>query len=397
MCFILIFSSPAYAEGDEFSFSFAVLDKGREVYSNDGNRAYLAGSVAKSFAAELVEVLCEEGILNRDTVLYGLTLEQILNQENGFFPYSGSILGFFSEDRGRKLDVLKSLPQGKKQFSYQNITFSAIEELVEKATGLSYREALNKYVLKRAGLFNTGSGYSYFEAQSQKAAPLFQNGQAVSSFVNRSAVSFEAAAGLVTTAEDLAKWTRYIYQRGRLRDAHSKGTPVSENTVYYHGWFIDGDTAYSPGTLFGTGAVAVFSQSTGDGIIIMCTGDTSSITALARELLEGKPYSAPSEGQSHELPYDDASIDISGLYENPLYGVISVSLENGGYYLRMGKLQLPLEHIYENLYRACGFSEDFWRMVPGLRYIYFETEEGNVTGARIEGVYSEGLGVFKKL
>lgn len=169
-------------------------------------------------------------------------------------------------------------------YGYQNVLFNLIENVLEKSTGSTYPELLSEYVFDPLGMTHSSVGIEGYQASENKAMPHVRGSNR---WFERQVTShyyhFPAAAGVNTTARDLAQWliaqlgyrsdvlpdevladirqprvrtSRDLRRRSwrqHLTNAHYglgwRLYDLGEHSLVYHGGWVSGfraDIAYSP-------------------------------------------------------------------------------------------------------------------------------------------------------
>lgn len=145
----------------------------------EGSDYFHIGSCSKSVLAYMAAKLIEEGSLNWDTKFFdiypelkdgslpdysGITLEDLLSCRAGIQPYTSALEAYpdLSLSRNREIDFIRyllSLPpaserrdSGKYEFLYSNASFTPAAAMLEKVSGLSWEELLEKYIVRDLGI-----------------------------------------------------------------------------------------------------------------------------------------------------------------------------------------------------------------------------------------------------
>jgi len=191
------------------------------------------GSVTKQFAAAGVLKLVEEGKVKLDDPLAkyvpgfpggdGITVRQLLNHTAGVKDYTG-IKGYMTGPliqrdltTAQMIDVFKDLPAdfdpGTK-WNYSNSGYVLVGAIIEAASGEPWHAYLERALFRPLGMTNTGYAadpkrvarqvkpYSYDKDILVPARPI-------------SLTQPHAAGSLLSTADDLLKWTRALHE-GRV-------------------------------------------------------------------------------------------------------------------------------------------------------------------------------------
>jgi len=182
------------------------------------------GDVSETFAAAIVLQLAEEGKLRLydslakyvrgvDRLERGITLLQLLSNTSGLADYY--TFGFWLQRANRlntvrPVDLLKAAafqPRGFKRpgssFSYSHTNYIALGLVVEKVTGHPYNEELMRRIVRPLGLSGTELASTPIRIPGRDRGP----------GINPNL--FWAASGIVSTADDLAKFYSALLS-GRL-------------------------------------------------------------------------------------------------------------------------------------------------------------------------------------
>ncbi len=247
------------ADGDDIIYheAFGTASFEWDIPNTTDTRFKIA-SITKSFTANLVLCLVEADKLALDDVITDflpdypagpgnrITIEQLLVQTAGIPDYL-ELPGFLEEKAIHEHDryeFVKHFSELELEFepgtdwNYGNSGYYLLGLIIEQASGLTYEEALQKYILEPAGLEDTGyaatgkiierlaEGYERTPAGYERA-PFFH-----------SSAGFSAGM-MYSTAKDLFKWTRALFDGLLLEDQEylqNMVTPQKED--YGYGVFI---------------------------------------------------------------------------------------------------------------------------------------------------------------
>lgn len=274
---------------------------------------FRAASLTKSFTGVLAAALEAEGLIDLEAeapreilpLKYGPqpTWIQILSHQTGLPPnaYDNIIEGERSDGarvRERLIEVDGLCAVGD-CYTYQNVAFSAVEVLVEQATGLSYEDALRRYILVPYGLTTASIGAGELQAAPSWARP-HRGWRRRSDRPGRPDSPYDklpSAAGVNLSLEDLVRWAQANLEnpnalppnvRARAHNPYV-GTPREtrrlwwlrsrlQETHYGLGWRIyewgDRTLVTHSGYLSGYGAQVVLEPETGFAFVAMWNADT---------------------------------------------------------------------------------------------------------------------------
>ena len=228
------------------SATVAILDGGKIVYSEtfgirdrensipvDAHTQFNIASVSKVFTAAVILMLCDEGKVKLDepvtTYLPEFTMEDedykditvrmLLNHSSGL---PGSImkdaLGSVKDDGyiGLTLEVLSesNLKHTPGELSvYCNDALTLAEAIIERISGQSFGEFLNERVFLPAGMADTSCNYKEGNENIARAYDSQSGGVYPAEYVHA-----RGSGGLSSTAEDLCRFARTIFEGGLLSE-----------------------------------------------------------------------------------------------------------------------------------------------------------------------------------
>jgi CubicO group peptidase (beta-lactamase class C family) len=205
---------------------------------NTPKTVFRLGSITKQFTAMAILQLYDKQMLEiNDYVdkyfpgtLNGnkITIKHLLTHTSGITESLDSPLAFTPGD----------------QISYSNTGYNLLGKIIEKVSGLSYENYLQKNIFKPLGMKNTG--YEHPDKKIKNLATGYKtndNGSYTDS--GRSDVSGAFAAGaLYSTTEDMYKWdqalnTEKLVKATILNQAFSQATLNNGNKINYgFGWMV---------------------------------------------------------------------------------------------------------------------------------------------------------------
>ena len=232
------------------------------------DHVFRIGSITKQFTAVAILMLMEQGKLQLDDDLTKflpdyptngktITINHLLTHTSGIQSLT-DMPGFF-EAYGRKggtttelVDYFKNQPlnfEPGEQYRYNNSGYFLLGVIIEKLSGMSYADFIQKNIYDKVGMQQ--SYYGGHSAIIPKRASGYQKED--NQYINAEFLDMSipyAAGSLLSTVEDWYKWNQAL-QAGQLikkENLQKAFTPNKLNngeaTLYGYGWIID--------TLFGS-------------------------------------------------------------------------------------------------------------------------------------------------
>jgi len=259
----------------------ARLEKnGEEVqrgYGLDARTTFWVASISKSFTAALILRLAELGKLRLDDHVLGsdVTIDELLTHTSGLPRATYLAEGESDADVAAK--KILAQPRGPKgKFAYTSDGYSLLAIVAEKAGGAPFFQLLQREVLDRAGLRETG-----FWPRCVRGARLARLSRPPRGARARENWGFKGGEGICSTAADLGRFMRALAKGAiveRPEPLFEKRVPVSDGFAG-RGFFISQTgTIWTRGTEdYGHNGVVKLLP---DGTLIVALSD---VPALRRE------------------------------------------------------------------------------------------------------------------
>ncbi|GAA1515285.1 hypothetical protein GCM10009788_19570 [Nocardioides humi] len=239
----------------------------------DGTTVLQAGSISKTVAAAAILALVDEGVLDLDTPVAAylrawrlpddftdpdaVTLRRLLSHTAGI-----DTPGYLGRPADRPLPSTAEALAGVRQseevgsYAYSGGGFTIAQEVVEEVTGEPFADVVRRTVLAPLGM--TASGYTCTQGGPEAGAG-YRYAEA-------------AAAGLCTTAEDLARFAIWLGSDDPRAVAMRR--PADGTGGHYGlGAEIDGDTVGHLGVNRGFHAELRVDPGAGVGVVVLTNGD----------------------------------------------------------------------------------------------------------------------------
>ncbi|MEX0686501.1 MAG: serine hydrolase domain-containing protein [Balneolales bacterium] len=247
------------AQGDDIVYTGAFGKANFEWdIPNTLDTRFKIASITKTFTACLVMHLIEIGYINLDDVITDylpdypsstgdkITIEHLLVQSSGIPDYltKPDFLSDMAVQHHDRYGFIKHFQDMELEFepgtdwNYGNSGYYLLGLIIEKATGLTYEEAMRKHVIEPAGLENTGYASSGMVIPKLASGYIkTPDGYEIAPYFH-SSVGFSAGM-MYSNVTDLFKWTRALYAGKIIQNRNylqNMITPQMED--YGYGLFI---------------------------------------------------------------------------------------------------------------------------------------------------------------
>lgn len=206
------------------------------------------------------------------------------------------------------------------KFSYSNSGYIVLGYIIEKASGETYAEFLQKNIFTPLGLAHTGYGTDHPAGKDHAQGYIYSGGKFVDSYFIDMSVPFSAGA-LYSTTLDLYRWDQSL-AAGKLLSKRSfeemfhpyvalPGPPASLTTYYGFGWFIS--TAFGRREIWHEGTISGFTSINSwfraDDAFVITLNNTQSphifeISRALTAILFSEPYETPRQYRAIMLTPD---------------------------------------------------------------------------------------------
>lgn len=233
-----------------------ILNKGygmairSENIPNTSETVFSVGSITKQFTAAGIMKLEMMGKLNTEDPITqyfedvpedkkGITLHNLLTHTSGVIDVTGPDFQVAHRDETmRKILEAPLRHKPGEQFAYSNAGYSMLAAVIEKVSGQSYEEFMNKNIFTPAGMKFTG--YRMPEWDKKVVAHWYRgekdNGTPLEK--NYPYWHYVGNGGILSTTEDMLRWHRALLEDKVLSAAVKKKMFTPFLNEYGYGWDI---------------------------------------------------------------------------------------------------------------------------------------------------------------
>lgn len=213
------------------AFGYADVNHNRR---NDTNTVFELASVSKQFTAVAILMLYEQDKLELDDSLQrffpnfpyrGITLHHLLCHRSGLPEYMDFADNYWRNAKQlmTNQDVLEMLTQfmphidflPDQQFAYCNTNYALLALVVEKVSGMRFSEFLNRNIFQPLGMYHT----YLFPDNPRNALAAVGHDKAGKRRDIHYQCGIVGDKGVMTTASDMLKWDRALYNCTLLSEA----------------------------------------------------------------------------------------------------------------------------------------------------------------------------------
>lgn len=230
----------------------------------DNCTVFRIGSVSKGFAGVLTSILAEKGLLDLDhpISLYvpeitlrssnedkPITIRNILSHTSGYNVHTYSDLidnNYKREDIYKKLTQLRPYHKTGQDFAYQNAIFGIIEAVIEKATKMTYPEALQTYIFNPLDMNETSASYDDLVKTRNYCTghkPLGNKNKLNTVPLGKHYYNMVSAGGINAPIEDMTLWLKACMGHNKdvlsdvaRRNAFTPNIKTTHDRKYFNKW-----------------------------------------------------------------------------------------------------------------------------------------------------------------
>lgn len=316
---------------------------------DDGNTIFQIASVTKPFTSTLILKLVQlKKISLQDKIskFYPdfpdgnkITIENLLTHTSGIYDYTHDDTAVINGSEQKMMNIFKAHKldfEPGTDWSYSNSGYSILGYIIQKVTGITYEQAIRKYIFQPTGMNN--SGFDFERLKSKNKSVGYSNYsdtlKSVASFSDSSVV-FSAGA-IYSTVKDLYKFHKAL-QSYKIIDKYlldKAYTPFKHN--YGYGWIIDtinrNKMVYHSGGISGFSSIFIRIPKENICIVLLNNKEGIELENIGRKILRilyHQPYTIPKNKVAITLPNSVLNKYV-GTYEltNPNLQ-IEIKIDNG--------------------------------------------------------------------
>ena len=218
----------------------------------DAQTQFGIASNTKVFTATALALLVEEGKVEWDApvirylpwfamydpyVTRELTVRDLLVHRSGLGLGAGDLLWWppSTYDRKeivRRLRYIKPATSFRSAYAYDNVLYLVAGEVIEAVSGQRWEEFVRTRILDRVGMTHSDVNHSAAGQPGNVAAPHAEVNDTVRPVAPFLSDNTNPAGGIVSGAEDMAKWVMVQLDSGRVADGSRLYSPASTRQIW---------------------------------------------------------------------------------------------------------------------------------------------------------------------
>lgn len=205
----------------------------------DANTLFGIASNSKAFCAASLALLVEEGKITWDDkvishlpnfkmyneyVTQEFTIRDLLTHRSGLGLGAGDLMiwpqgnDFTEEDIVHNLRYLKPVSAFRTKYDYDNLLYIVAGEIVKKVSGISWQEFTEKRLIEPVGMRRSAASFNRLKDTSNTIAPHVPIDGKLKVIERYTQNTFDAAAGLYSSVNDMAEWAKVLLNKGKKQD-----------------------------------------------------------------------------------------------------------------------------------------------------------------------------------
>ncbi len=202
----------------------------------DGNTLFGVASNSKAFTTAAIAMLVDEGKMNwddkvvkylpnfkmyNDYVTNEFTVRDLVTHRSGLGLGAGDLMiwpdgsNFKPKDIVENLQFLKPVSAFRTKYDYDNLLYIVAGEVIEKVSGLSWCDFIENKIMKPLEMNNSAGSFLRLKDTTNIIDPHVPTDgklKVISRYKNQ---SFDAAAGIYSSVNDMSKWMILQLQQGK--------------------------------------------------------------------------------------------------------------------------------------------------------------------------------------
>ena len=218
----------------------------------DARTQFGIASNSKLFTATALAILAEEDKVELDApvirylpwfamydpyVTRELTVRDLLVHRSGFGLGAGDLLWwppstYDRKEIARRLRYIRPATSFRSAYAYDNVLYLVAGEVIEAASGQTWEEFVRTRILERVGMTHSDVHHSAAGRPGNVATPHAELNDTVRPVAPFLSDNTNPAGGIVSGAEDMAKWVMVQLDSGRVADGTRLFSPASTRQLW---------------------------------------------------------------------------------------------------------------------------------------------------------------------
>ncbi|MDQ0640081.1 CubicO group peptidase (beta-lactamase class C family) [Pedobacter sp. W3I1] len=364
-----------------------------------------------------------------------ITVRDLMCHRTGLSRYDLSWFVFNSSNRDsiiQRVRYMEPTAAVREKWQYNNFMFLAQGMIVEKLTGKTWEQNIKEKFFDPLEMNRSNTNIFELEKDSDASLPYTVNDKGAIEKIDYFNIDGMGPAGSINSSvNDMTHWLKvwisggtykgkeilpssYIGEAASSQMVMNGGLPGKDEDIflatYGFGWMINSYRGHymveHGGNINGFSASVSFFPADKLGIVVLTNQNTSNVpgiiySSIADRMLKLKSVdwngratkekiAAKEREKAVKKTAENAHVlntkpshplkDYDGLFDNPAYGVISVSLKNDSLFAIMGKEKLLLRHYHYDVFSISGIDKKgkIDTAVSDLRFNFMSGQDGKI-------------------
>ncbi len=218
----------------------------------DAQTRFGIASNTKVFTATAIAMLVEEGKLEWDApvtrylpgfamydpfVTHELTVRDLLVHRSGLGLGGGDLLWwppstYHRDEIARRIRYIKPATSFRSAYAYDNVLYLVAGQVIEAVSGTTWEDFIRSRISSRVGMTNSDIVRSGSELKGDVATPHAEVDDTVRPVAPFLSDNVNPAGGIMSGAEDMAKWVMVQVDSGRTSGGTNIFTPASTTQIW---------------------------------------------------------------------------------------------------------------------------------------------------------------------
>jgi CubicO group peptidase (beta-lactamase class C family) len=202
----------------------------------DENTLFGIASNSKAFTTAALAMLVDEGKIKwddpvkkyipefkmyNDYVTNEFTIRDLLTHRSGLGLGAGDLMiwpdgnNFTVNDIIHNLQYLKPVSAFRSKYDYDNLLYIVAGEVLHRASGKTWQEFVEERILKPLEMNKTAASFTRLKDTSNVIVPHVPTDGKLKAIVRYKSTTFDPAAGIYSSVNDLSKWAIMQLQKGK--------------------------------------------------------------------------------------------------------------------------------------------------------------------------------------
>lgn len=341
-----------------------------------------------------------------------ITIRDLMTHRTGISRYDMSWYIFNTSNRDSMINRVRYMEPSaglREKWQYNNFMYLAQGMIAEKLTGKTWEQNIKERFFLPLGMKRSTTSLAEFKKDADASLPYRKDGKGIKEMDYYDLNGMGPAGSINSSANDMANWLKLWISGGSYKDKETLspeyiaeavssqmvmngGLPETEKDIYTNnyglGWMISSYRGHYKvehgGNIDGFSASVSFFPTDKLGVVVLTNQNGSEVPEIVMNSITDRLFqlktidwndkalkATEEKAEKEKIMKKSAHVkrmantkpshplkDFAGVFANPGYGQIDISIKNDSLFATMGKYNIWLKHYHYDVFDVKDVSKD---------------------------------------